>query len=56
MNEIFQILRPGGWIECCEFRGLHFYSENKKLPEKSALQRGTESPRFLVNAVLFIPG
>ena len=37
LGEIMQILRPGGWLQCCEFRHSHFFSENKKMPDNCAL-------------------
>jgi hypothetical protein len=37
MDEIHQILVPGGWVQCTEFRGSQWYSDGNKLPPDSAL-------------------
>src|SRR5271167_250993 len=38
LKEIFLVLRPGGWVQCTEFRGSHFWSKSGKLPKDSALE------------------
>jgi hypothetical protein len=37
LGEMMQVLRPGGWLQCCEFRGSHFFSESKKMPDNCPL-------------------
>jgi len=39
MDEVYRLLRPGGWIQCTEFRGSQFYSEGNRLPKNSALMQ-----------------
>lgn len=36
-REVFRVLKPGiGWVQCTEFQGNEFISENGTLPEDSA--------------------
>jgi hypothetical protein len=52
MSGIRTVLRPGGWIQCTEMRGSHFFSEGNRLPAGSALNEVDLSLYSLI-AVLF---
>lgn len=37
INEIMRVLKPGGWVQCTEFRGHQLYAEGN-VPEDSAIR------------------
>ena len=45
MNDVLRILKPGGWVQFTEYRGVHLLSEAPRVPECSAL-REARSPYF----------